>query len=375
MPDAELDTLLAGAAGVRDADLPALPEDFLPLLTRPEPASVVAARQLVSDAYDARTTGRRRRPGRKAVVRAAVAVVAVAAAWTTAVLVAPQDAGTTPDRTASPTPPATGSVEPPANGITLVAAQQVTFPLSLDPAPEGLTPTFSRFGGTPYYGDQPLVFTADYASEGGDRVLLELFPADPRRLPDVGWSEQGRAAGTATVDGAQAEVRRGDGVASLLWERPDGRWVWLLGEGAHAQPEALGAVADSIVDRPQPVGLQFGLAPAGWSVSGYEESRSLDLTSDTAPQQQPLRLSVFGPGPGLTVDSRFDGMSLAGPVQQVTIQGLAGRMALAQGDVGSSDYWFVVGQLPAGRFFLLLAPEILTQDQVLQIAEQVTYTP
>lgn len=371
IPDAELDARLAAAAGVRDADLPALPEDFLALLTTGEPASVVAARQLVTDAYDARTAPRRRRPSRKALVRGAVAVVAVAAAWTTAVLVVPSDRTASPDhQVATPTSGATSG-----NGITLVAAEEATFPLSLDPVPDGLTPTFSRAGGTPYYGDQPLVFTADYASEGRDRVLLELFPADPRGLPDMGWSEQGSPAGTATVDGAQAEVRRGDGVATLLWERPDGRWVWLLGEGAHAQPEALGAVADSIVDRPQAVGLHFGLAPAGWSVSGYEESRSLDLTSDTDPQQQPLRLSVFGPAPGLTVDSRFDGMSLAGPVQPVTIQGLPGRMALAQGDVGSPEYWFVVGQLPAGRFFLLLAPEILTQDQVLQIAEQVTYTP
>jgi hypothetical protein len=257
-----------------------------------------------------------------------------------------------------------------------VAAEQVTFPLSLEPVPDGLVPTFSRSGGVPYHGDQPLVFTADYTSpDGGDRVLLELFPADPRQLPDVGWSEQGDPAGTATVDGAPAELRRGNGVTTLLWERADGHWVWLLGEGHHADPAALTAVAESIVDRPQPVGLQFGLAPAGWSLGGYEESRSLDLISDTDPGQQPLRVSVFGPGPDLTVDSSFEGMSLAGPVQTVTIQGQEGRMALAQGGPGSPNYWFVVGRLPAGRFFLLLAPQILTQDQVLQIAEQVTYTP
>ena len=61
--DRELDAQLAGAAGIRDAELPALPENFLGLVTGDAvpagekgargPASVVAARQLVADARDA----------------------------------------------------------------------------------------------------------------------------------------------------------------------------------------------------------------------------------------------------------------------------------------------------------------------------------
>jgi hypothetical protein len=95
----ELDVLLADAAGVRDVDLPALPEDLRTLFTDDGPAdpglalvvddpaaadegaSVVAARQLVAGARDARTAARpRRRPRRRTVVRLATAVVAVAAA-------------------------------------------------------------------------------------------------------------------------------------------------------------------------------------------------------------------------------------------------------------------------------------------------------
>ena len=379
--DRELDAQLADAARVHDADLPALPEDFLGLLKTGtegavanadgrESAWVGATRHLVADARDSRTEPRPRRgrTGRKALVRFSAAVIAVAAAWTTAVVATSSDRTATTDNTAAPSDP----VETPADGIRLVAAEEVTFPLSLDPAPEGLTPTFSRWGGVPYYGDAPLVFTADYSSADGDRVLIMLFPEDPRGLPDdSGWSVQGEAAGTATVDGAEAEVTLGDSLATVLWERPDGRWVWILGEGAYDETAAVIAVAETVVDRPQPVGLQFGLAPVGWSVGGYEESRSLDLVSDTDPEQPPLRLSLIGEEGGATIDTFFQGMALAGPVEPVTIKGLPARMALADGGGG----WLVVGQLPDGPLFLLLAPPILTREQVLEIAEQITYTP
>jgi hypothetical protein len=377
--DRELDAQLAGAAGIHDADLPALPEDFLGLLSSDtdasEPASVIAARQLVADAQDARTATRprRRMPSRKTTLRLGAALIAVAAAWTTAVIIAPADRPARPD---DPIATPSGEVAAPTDGITLVAAEEITFPLSLDPAPEGLTPTFSRVGGTAYYGDQPLVFSADYSSGGADRVLVRLFPEDPRGWGDSGWSVDGEVTGTAAVDGAEAEVRRGDGYLTLLWERPDGRWVQVLGEGAYGRTAAAASVAGSVVDRPQPVGLQFGLAPAGWSLGGYEESRSLDLVSNTDPGQPPLRVSLFGgPGYGATIDDPFEGRALAAPVEPATIKGLPARVALADGAEGDPDTWLVAGQLPDGPLFLLLAPPVLTREQVLEIAEQVTYTP
>ena len=61
-------------------------------------------------------------------------------------------------------------------GIALVAAEAVTFPLSLDPAPEGLTA--ARSAGTeepPTTRDRPLVFTADYLSaDQADGFMLWL---------------------------------------------------------------------------------------------------------------------------------------------------------------------------------------------------------
>jgi hypothetical protein len=177
-----------------------------------------------------------------------------------------------------------------------------------------------------------------------------------------------------TVDGVPAEVREDDGVVTLLWERPDGRWVWVLGEGSYADTAAVVAVAESIVDRPQPVGLQFGLTPAGWSVGGYEASYSLDLVSDDDPTQSPMRVSLFGgPGYEVTIDAPFEGRSLTGPVEPVTVQGLPARIALTTPDDG--DAWLVTGQLAGGPLFLMVAPPALTREQVLQIAEQITYTP
>jgi hypothetical protein len=369
--DRELDRQLAGAAEVDDAALPALPEDFLHLLTEDsvadEPASVFAARQLVADAVAARGPSRspRRRPGRKVLLRAGTALLALAAAWTTAVLV------TAPDGPQAPARGTEAITASPRAGVRLVAAEQITFPLSFDPAPAGLTPTFSQVGG-PADRDRPLVYTADYSSDDGDRLLVNVFSTDPRQLSDDGWSVDGDPAGTATVDGTRAEVHRGNGFMDVLWRRGDGRWVRILGEGGYADTAALVAVAESLVDRPQLAGLQFGLAPEGWSVSGYEESRSLDLTNDDDPKQL-LRLSVYQPGPGTTIDSLLDGPTFAGPAEPVTIQGRPGRLAIAEGDFGDPDFWYAVGQLPTGQTFVTLAPWVLTKEQVLAIAEQISY--
>ncbi|MGY1697885.1 hypothetical protein ACI780_23555 [Geodermatophilus sp. SYSU D00814] len=375
LTDRELDARLAGAAGVRDADLPALPEEFLGLVTADAglslvsadagPASVVAARQLVADAREARAAAPPRRwSGRGMAVRVATAVVAIAAAWGTAVVVA-GPASPDPQRSA----PSVAAPVP--GGLTLVAAEAVTFPVSLDPVPEDLVPVYSRRGGLPGYGDGPPWFVADLASAEGDRVLLGVYPEDPRSSEEYGSSHEGDPTGTATVDGAVASVWREDGVVTVLWERGDGQWIQLSGEGSYADTGALVAVGESIVDRPQPVGLQVGLAPAGWSVGGFEESRSLDLVSDVDPDLV-LRLSAVGDQYAGTIDGLLDGLSLAAPVETVAVQGRPGRLALVEGDAGAPPSWMLVGRLADGRCFQLLAPEALTREQVLQIGEQVT---
>jgi hypothetical protein len=64
-----------------------------------------------------------------------------------------------------------------------------------------------------------------------------------------------------------------------------------------------------------------------------------------------------------------------GPEQSVTVQGKPARVALGEGDPWVHDWWNVVGELPNGTLFLLQVSDTLTQEQALEIAEQVTYTP
>jgi hypothetical protein len=380
MSDQELDARLAAARGVRDDSLPDLPESFLDLLRdedpadlprslavllHDEPASLVAARQLAEDARNGRRT--RPRVRRRTLVRLGAGVLALAAAWAVALAVAPSDGPTAPDgRTDVPGQAVPGAMD-------LVAVEEVTFPLTVEAPPPGVTPSFSRWGGVPFYGDQPLVHAADYTSDSGDRVLVVLYPEDPRGMDDVGLGDE--PAGTVRVGDADAAVLRGDGSTGLLWARPDGSWVAVSGEGAYDSTSALIPVAASVVDRPQALDLQFGLAPAGWEVGGYEESRSIDLVSETQPDEL-LRLSLWAFGGEEALDGALEGSTFTGIPEPVTIQGRAGRIALGDGGDSSCACWYVVGQFPgADRLFLLLGSDGLSREQMLGMAEQVTFTP
>jgi hypothetical protein len=410
--DRELDAQLAGAAGIHDADLPALPEDFLGFLgvhtdtTGSEPASVIAARQLVVDARTA-TRPRRRRPGRRALLRAGLALVAIAAAWTTAVVVAPTDRAATPDnRTAMPTPGVetpTPGIETPANGITLVAAERVTFPLSLDPVPEGLTPSFGRAGGPTPFGTFPVTWSAHYRAADGSGFGFWTSHEDPREewefeheLPQWGYANSDiTETRTVDVDGTDADLVRGNydrpsctyapstpvqteepeevctsSFADLFWERQDGQWVWLRGEDAYADTSTLVAVAESIVDRPQPVDLQLGLAPAGWSLNSYDEGHIAFVKSDDPTQR--LAVSLMERWRRETVENAFKGM-YDGPEHWVTVNGRPAKIVLV--DQGEFNEWFLAGELDSGALFMIQTPETFTQEQVVEIAEQVTYSP
>lgn len=377
LDDRELDARLAAAAGVSDDELqlPALPEEFLAHLMAdadPDPATVIALRQLIADAHQERIAPRmRRRPRRRTERRIGAAVVALAAAWTTAMLVAPADEAPSRGATAAPTD---GGTAAPAGGITLVAAEEIAFPVSLEPAP-----SFSQWGGVPPFEEEPLTYTAAYRETGtdgsGDGFSVMLYPEDPRETGVVSeWPMEEARVVTVAVHGADAQVATDDEHVDLLWQRPDGWWLRILGDGAYAEVGAVVEVAESVVDRPQPLDLHFGLAPAGWTLNSLEESRSIDLSSDADPEQR-IKLSRYEPGFGLTIDDLLDRMLPVQPVETVTVQGRPARLALARPGVDAPTYWYVTGESPDGSLFLLLTPDTLTREQVLEIAGQVTYTP
>lgn len=319
--DRELDARLSAAAGVRDVDLPPLPEDFLAVLTAGtgEPASVVAARQLVADA---RTARRARCPRRKVLVRAGAGVLVIAASWTTAVVV--DTAGGERPPVATPVATAELPLDPPG-GLTLVAAEAVTFPYSLDPAPAGLTPYLTRSGGLESFGTvDPVVYSARYRSAEDPGFGFSVSPGDPRILPPGVFmappytDEEIDERGTVLVAGRPADFVRAtfetpdcryvpatptqeeepdqlcsDAYAELVWQRADGQWVALAGQGErYGRETALVEVAESIVDTPQPVALQFGLAPDGWIVSSYESLGNLALVDEANPTSLSDRVAV-----------------------------------------------------------------------------------
>ncbi len=423
--DRELDVLLAAAAGVRDADLPALPEDLLAELRARagEPASVVAARQLVADADEARTTPgvRRRRPGRRVLVRAGAGVLVLAAAWTTAVVVDTPAGDRPPAATPSPAPdpsrPPSGAPLDPPGGLTLVSTEAVTFPYSLDPAPEDLTPVLVRSGGLEGVSGavEPVLHRAWYRSAEDLGFAFSVSPSDPRVPPPGAYEappyteEEVDERGTVAVDGVPAEYVSAtfatpdcraapatptqeeepgelcsDAYAELYLQRADGLWVGVVGQGdRYGDVPALVAVAESIVDVPQPVALQFGLAPDGWVVSGYESLAHLTLSSAADPTSLSARvgLSVQERWRGYrTADEVVRGMAEGNAVEEVVVNGLPAALVSVPdpfADLGSGGRtWYLGARFPDdGPLFLFQAPDTLTREDVLAMAEGVSYTP
>jgi hypothetical protein len=431
--DHDLDARLAAAGGIRDEDLPALPDTFLHELmddgqaatrtgsTVREPASVVASRQLVEDARQSRARhGRRssRRPTRRS-----VALLATAAVGATLLVIGVAQVGGSPapgsiagPTTAGPTvtdpptptgpPDNLGPLEAPPGGLALAATSAVSFPYSLDPEPAGLTPVLGMYGGLTLFGyTYPVVWEATYRAADDPGFGFRVSPGDPRILPP-GASESVDAEtteSTVAVDGVDADLVRGDyntpsctyapttpeqtstpdelcaeSFAQLTWQRPDGMWVQVYGEDDWSTPEAVVSIGESIVDRPQPVPLQIRLAPAGWSVSSYEDNTALTLISDSEPSiDNRISVSVQDRWRGYTAPN-VDGAAQGNPVEQVTVNGQPAELTSVL--TGSSEspadarMWILEYALPNGLIAYFTAPGILTHDQVLQIAAQVTYT-
>ncbi|WP_347058750.1 hypothetical protein ABC795_00200 [Blastococcus sp. HT6-30] len=332
------------------------------------PAARSAARAALLAEIEGPALHRRRRPSRKATVRTGLAAVTVAAAWAAAVVIAAPDGPGTP-----------------ATSVTLVDFQMPTFPLSLEPEPEGMAPAFD--------GNGEGASIASYDDATGRNGFTVYVAEDEHESPDEGSADYRElSAGEVSVDGRDAELVRysrtwctGAGVgedcgrrtfARLNWERSDDHWVMLLGYGRYSSAERLVAVAESLVDRPQRVTLTAELAPAGWSVQFYKMGRVLTLVND-AYEQQTITVHVPLPEDVSPPDELRD--QLMGPVGDVVPVTVHDRPAyLARIDAGYADQrqaWFLQGQFEDGTTFELQVPDAFTQEQVLEFAEQVTYHP
>ena len=257
-----------------------------------------------------------------------------------------------------------------------------TFPLSLDPAPVDMAPAFT--------GDSESAGFAEYDSaDGDDRFTVGVHEDEPDRL-DAAYAH-GDVTGREdlVVDGVAADLVRGvrdvycaDGLtvcererfAELVWERGDDQWVVMTGVGRYSRPPELVAVAESLVDRPQRATLTAELAPAGWSLQAYKMGRVLTLVND-AYEQQTITVHVpLAEDVPLLEQVRENLMGPVGPQLDVTVHGR--QAALVRVDNGPRDRgWFLQAEFEDGTTFTVQAPDVVTQEQVVEMAEQVTYHP
>lgn len=336
------------------------------------PAARSAARAALLAEIDGPVRRRRRRPGRATALRIGAAVVAVAAAWAGAVAL------TGPGARPSSTAP---------DAMTLVAVEEVTFPLSLDPAPPGMTPSFTGAAGDPEA-------VAGYTAADGTGFSVYLSPTEPSWAADQFEASDITGRGITAVLGADATYVVGSServctvadvcfedhpFAQLVWERAPGQWVNLYGDGPYGDVAALVGVGGSLVDRPQPVNLQVGLAPAGWSVVDWHESSGVvGLASDADPSRT-LTVQVFPPADGTwTPEERIASETAVGQVADVVVDGQAGKLALVAQvapDGTEIRLRMLAWQLPDGSLATVYAPEDFAPDDVVAIANGVTYTP
>ncbi|SDO05098.1 hypothetical protein [Geodermatophilus sp. DSM 45219] len=319
-----------------------------------------AARAALLAGIEGRPAVRRRRvPSRRLPLRLGAAVVAVAAAWTAAVVV------TGPG--ASPTAGAPG-------GVTLVDFAMPAFPLSLPTAPLGTDgPVFGGDGGGGT--SMSYVGTEDPVHGVTVHVGTEAPPlgsdGSPGQVVQDAVTVDGRPGRLTVMNRGSAEAE----VAYLDWERVPGQWVTVMGRGRFAERETVTALGEDLVDGPQTVPLQLRLAPAGWRLDFFKENgRIVRLADDTDPE---VGLTVHVPSSDEVVPvDQWPGMveGVAAPVEELAVLGQPAHVARTDHG-GGQEGWYLQARFPDGTGFVVQAPGDLTREQVVQIAEQVTYTP
>jgi hypothetical protein len=308
---------------------------------------------------------RARLPRRRTALRIGAGLTAAAVAWTAAVVMAAPD-----------------ELGPPPGSVRLVDFETPTFPLSLDPVPEGLRPSFD--------GSAEGSFFADYRDTSGKNGFSLSVHEEEPDLEALNASFAMTEIAEVRVAGQDAQLTRGthdvpcdDGLSScgsrsftqLAWEHRDDMWLLLEGDGRYRSAERLLSVAESVVDRPQPATLRMGLAPAGWSVQFFKMGRVLTLVNDAHDQQTltvhiPLPEDAVPPGQLLN-----QLMAPVGPVIPVTVHDRPAHLVRLDSGYLDQEIWYLQAQFEDGTTFVLQVPEAFTQEQVVEMAEQVTYNP
>ena len=253
--------------------------------------------------------------------------------------------------------------------IALVDHQSQAFPLSFDQVPSGLEgphlsldPSFRRVG--------PGAAHAGWSDPDDPDTSIGISVRDEE--PE----NTGDDVGEVSVGGDDATVYRSAATGagpqfSVVWERAEGQWVTVGGEGRFGSEQAVVRLARSVVDRPAAVPLQLTLAPRGWVVVAYKEDRVLTLADPAGPPATEARartLTVSLPQPP-TDPADLSREVTGGRVQPepLTVHDRPGYLL-----PGADGTWFLQAQLTDGTVFVLQAPGDLTRQQVVEVAEGVS---
>ena len=246
-----------------------------------------------------------------------------------------------------------------AGAIALAPVDPVSFPLTPSDVPAGL--------GEPIFEMDSNFMSARYGARSPDglTVTTNVDSEDFWTIPDD----------TESVDISGHDGTLFHGVAfdgttiatptiSVVWRDDNGEWTRVTGQGTYAEAGRVEAFAESLLDRPQPVDLSLSVAPAGWSLTAYKEDRILMLSPDNGPSEDDLTVAL--------VDKLPEDFAHAYDVDQVTTARVHARDAL----VGkNSEAWILLAQVADGQAYLVSAPGTFSREQVVEVANGVSYAP
>lgn len=245
-----------------------------------------------------------------------------------------------------------------SSAIALAPADPLTFPLTPQTVPPGLTDTVfeldSGFKAVRYLGSNGdrLSVTTDVKSEEFWSIPDGSRPVDIAGYEGVifdGQAFHGTPAGTPSV--------------SVVWQNADGAWSRVTGEGGYADAARVESFAESLREQPQPVDLGLQVAPQGWSVDAYKDDRVLMLSPRGGPSDVDLTVSLVGkPSSDFGADYGAD---------EVTTARVQGQEA----PIGrTAEGWIVEAETPNGQVYSVSAPESFTRAQVIEVANGVSYS-
>lgn len=248
------------------------------------------------------------------------------------------------------------------NSIALAAVDPMTFPWTPSAVPAGL--------GQPVFEKDSNFIAARYGDQlNGISITTDVAEEDFWTIP--------AGARSADVDGDEAKVYErtvGNGspesanAVTVVWKDDANDWTTVTGSGQYADVDRMVTFAEALRDQPQRVDLSLSVAPAGWTMAAYKEDRILTLSESGEPDDNDLTVALTDHvGTNLSAYGAEDESS-------VTINGrpaLLGRQASDAGDFR----WILEATTASGQAFAMQAPDGLTRDQVIAVAEGVTYEP